>query len=76
MRDPPDVLLRATVTAAAHRWVALPQPGVQRVMPDHASDREQERLLRFPPGDAPELHAGHAGTTPYLKTGHLSGLAR
>lgn len=31
--------------------------------------------LRLPPGDAPELHAGDAGTTLYLKTGHLAGLA-
>ena len=31
--------------------------------------------LRLPPGDAPELHAGNAGTTLYLKTGHLTGLA-
>jgi anti-sigma factor ChrR (cupin superfamily) len=31
--------------------------------------------LRLPPGDAPELHAGDAGTTFYLKTGHLAGLA-
>ena len=31
--------------------------------------------LRLPPGDASELHAGEAGTTLYLKTGHLAGLA-
>jgi hypothetical protein len=31
--------------------------------------------LRLPPGDAPEIHAGDAGTTVYLKTGHLAGLA-
>ena len=31
--------------------------------------------LRLPSGDAPELHAGDAGTTFYLKTGHLAGLA-
>lgn len=75
MRDHPDCLLRATVTAAEHRWVASPQPGVQRVVPDHASDREQVSLLRLPPGDAPGLHAGDAGTTRDLKTGHLIGLA-
>ena len=27
----PDFSLRATVTAAEHRWVASPQPGVERV---------------------------------------------
>lgn len=32
--------------------------------------------LRLPPGDAPELHAGDAGTTLYLKTNHLTGLAK
>lgn len=31
--------------------------------------------LRLPPGDAPELHAGDTGTTLFLKTGHLAGLA-
>ena len=31
--------------------------------------------LRLPPGDTPEFQAGDAGTTLYLKTGHLAGLA-
>ena len=30
----PDFSLRAIVTAAEHRWVASPQPGVERVMLD------------------------------------------
>ena len=58
----PDFSLRATVTAAEHRWVASPQPGVERVMLDRlgAERARATSLVRYAPASVFPAH-GHPG---------------
>ena len=58
----PDFSLRATVTAAEHRWVASPQAGVERVMLDRlgAERARATSLVRYAPASVFPAH-GHPG---------------
>ena len=58
----PDFSLRATVTAAEHRWVASPQPGVERVILDRlgAERARATSLVRYAPESVFPAH-GHPG---------------
>lgn len=58
----PDFSLRATVTAAEHRWVASPQPGVERVMLDRlgAERARATSLVRYASASVFPAH-GHPG---------------
>lgn len=60
----PDFLLRATVTAAEHRWLASPQPGVERVMLGRlgAEQAQATSVVLYAPASVFSVH------------GHLTGL--
>lgn len=61
-----DFLLRATVTAAKHRWVASPHPGIERLMLGHlgAEQAWATSPVRYAPTSILPAH------------GHLIGLAK
>ncbi len=63
----PDFLLRATVSPAEHRWVASPQPGVERVMLDRlgAERARAASLARYAPASVYPAH-GHPGSEEIL----------
>jgi anti-sigma factor ChrR (cupin superfamily) len=58
----PEFSRRAVVTAADHRWVASPQPGVERVMLDRLGGERARAtsLVRYAPGSVFPAH-GHPG---------------
>ena len=58
----PNFLLRAAVMAAEHRWLASPQPGVERVMLDRlgAERARATSLVRYAPASVFPAH-GHPG---------------
>lgn len=58
----PDFSRRAIVTAQDHRWVASPQPGVERVMLDRigAERARATSLVRYQPRSVFPAH-GHPG---------------
>lgn len=58
-----DFSRRAVVTAAAQRWVASPQPGVERVMLDRLGGERARAtsLVRYAPGSVFAAHAHPGG---------------
>jgi anti-sigma factor ChrR (cupin superfamily) len=70
----PDFSLRATVTAAELRWVASPQPGVERVMLDRLGGERARAtsLVRYAPRSIFPEHAHPGGEEILVLSGTFS----
>lgn len=70
----PDFSRRAAVTADEHRWVASPQPGVERVMLDRLGGERARAtsLVRYAPGSIFPAHGHPAGEEILVLSGTFS----
>ena len=69
-----DFSRRAIVTAQDHRWVASPQPGVERVMLDRvgAERARATSLVRYAPGSVFPAHSHPGGEEILVLSGTFS----